>query len=59
MRRFALVLVVVALGLLPRQARADDSVALLPFDTDKRLELYGQPVASELAIAPCTPTAIS
>ncbi|HEY5934096.1 MAG TPA: hypothetical protein VIU61_05670, partial [Kofleriaceae bacterium] len=28
-----------------------DAVALLPLDTDARLELYGQPVASEIARA--------
>src|SRR5438067_2182007 len=50
MHRLALGLVL-ALVLVPRAVRADDSVALLPFDTEKKLELYGQPVASEIAKA--------
>ncbi len=38
--------------LLAHRAHADGgAVALLPFDTDKRLELYGQPVAHEIAVA--------
>src|SRR5579863_5943901 len=32
-------------------ARADGQVALLPLDADQQLELYGQPVASEIARA--------
>lgn len=45
------------LGGLARPARAEtpsasgDAVALLPLDADARLEIYGQPVASELARA--------
>ncbi len=35
----------------PRAASADDAVALLPLDADARLEIYGQPVASEVARA--------
>ncbi len=37
--------------LAARIARADDAVALLPLDADKSLEIYGQPVASEIARA--------
>src|SRR5512143_2429680 len=49
MRRLVLALV---LWLVPHTARADgDAVALLPLDADKSLELYGQPVASEIARA--------
>src|SRR5258706_14911950 len=35
----------------PRAARAEppDAVALLPLDAEQRLEIYGQPIASELA----------
>lgn len=51
MHRFVIALVlaaVVAFG--PGLARADgDAVALLPLEADKTLELYGQPVASEIA----------
>jgi hypothetical protein len=35
----------------PAPAAAGGSVALLPLDADARLEIYGQPVASELAHA--------
>jgi hypothetical protein len=42
---------VTAVLLAAGAARADDSVALLPFDTGKNLELYGKPVASEIAKA--------
>ncbi len=41
-------------GLLPRahgEPARGDAVALLPLDTDRSLEIYGQPVASELARA--------
>jgi hypothetical protein len=34
-----------------RAEPAKDAVALLPLDADKRMEIYGQPVASELARA--------
>jgi hypothetical protein len=45
-------LLLLMLSLVPLAAHADgDAVALLPFDTDKKLELYGQPVASEVAKA--------
>lgn len=43
-------LIVLALLLLSTAARAD-SVALLPLDGDKKLEIYGQPVAAELGRA--------
>jgi hypothetical protein len=43
-------LLVLVLLLLCRVARAD-SVALLPLDGDKKLEIYGQPVAAELGRA--------
>lgn len=45
----------IGVGLVaPRAARAEpagDAVALLPLDADKSLEIYGQPVASEIARA--------
>jgi hypothetical protein len=46
----------VAFGLMlavaPRaHAEPEDAVALLPLDADKHLEIYGQPVASEIARA--------
>src|SRR5438445_651168 len=47
MRRLVLLIVLLA----ARHGHADDSVALLPFDTEKKLELYGQPVANEIAKA--------
>ncbi|HEX7837614.1 MAG TPA: hypothetical protein VF469_09140 [Kofleriaceae bacterium] len=57
----ALAVVAVVLGLaglagLPRRAHAEpappgDAVALLPLDAERNLELYGQPVASEIARA--------
>lgn len=57
----ALAGVVVVLGLtvlvcLPRHAEAEpapqgDAVALLPLDAERNLEIYGQPVASEIARA--------
>lgn len=43
--------VLLAAMLMARVAHADDAVALLPLDADKNLEIYGQPVASELARA--------
>ena len=50
--------VIVAVGLAAGGGRAraeapvpGDAVALLPLDADQRLEIYGQPVASELARA--------
>jgi hypothetical protein len=43
-------LLVLVLLLLSTAARAD-SVALLPLDGDKKLEIYGQPVAAELGRA--------
>lgn len=47
--RLVLVLAVLVVSAV---ARADGSaVALLPLDADQRLEIYGQPVASELARA--------
>lgn len=50
-----LVAVAVACLAVPRASHADppapDAVALLPLDTDKSLELYGQPVARALARA--------
>ena len=41
-------------GVLPRahgEPARDNAIALLPLDTDRSLEIYGQPVASELARA--------
>lgn len=43
--RVLLILLVVMGGI----ARADDRVALLPLDAEATLEIYGQPVASEVA----------
>lgn len=43
--------VLVVLAALTAIVRADDAVALLPLDAEPRLEIYGQPVASELARA--------
>lgn len=44
----ALVIFLVVVGGV---ARADDRVALLPLDAEPRLEIYGQPVATEVARA--------
>jgi hypothetical protein len=44
-----LLVAVVAIHGVVRAEPAGDAVALLPLDADKQLELYGQPVASELA----------
>ncbi len=46
-----LCLVLAVLMLVALRAHADDAVALLPLDADQRLEIYGQPVASEIARA--------
>jgi hypothetical protein len=53
MKWLLLVAVAGALALAHGVARADDgaAVALLPLDADSKLELYGQPVASEVARA--------
>lgn len=48
---FAIIVINAAIG-WPIAAQADtsvDAVALLPLDADKALEIYGQPVASEIA----------
>jgi len=45
--RVALVLLLLFAGRAFAESR--DAVALLPLDADKRLEIYGQPVASEVA----------
>ncbi|MGE0867924.1 MAG: hypothetical protein AB7P03_05165 [Kofleriaceae bacterium] len=42
-------LAVVALGIGGARAQPNDAVALLPLDAPPRLEIYGQPVASEIA----------
>jgi hypothetical protein len=49
----ALVVAVCTLGSLAAGARAAhaDTIALLPLDADKRLEIYGQPVAAEVGRA--------
>lgn len=54
----ALALIALVLGAWVRAARADppppgsdDVVALLPLDAERSLEIYGQPVASEIARA--------
>ena len=44
-------LILAAVLLAARIARADESVALLPLDADKGLEIYGQPVAGAIAKA--------
>lgn len=51
--RTVLVLALVVLGGIAGPARADDTatIALLPLDADAKLEIYGQPVASEVARA--------
>jgi hypothetical protein len=51
--KLAWIVVALVLASAPRVARADDpaAVALLPLDAEPRLELYGQPVASEVARA--------
>lgn len=53
--RLVLALVAIAFAVAPRAAAAEppagDAVALLPLDADKGLEIYGQPVASEIARA--------
>ena len=49
--RWLLLVVVLGVVLVPRTSRADDAVALLPLDADHNLEIYGQPVASEIARA--------
>jgi len=49
---FAVALVALEALVAPRAAGAEpagDAVALLPLDADKSLEIYGQPVASEIA----------
>jgi hypothetical protein len=50
MVRALLVLGLLACALASRVAHAD-TVALLPLDADKRLEIYGQPVAAEVGRA--------
>ncbi|MBA3457657.1 MAG: hypothetical protein H0T42_31535 [Deltaproteobacteria bacterium] len=49
MLRFLTWLVLVVTFGVTTDAHADEAVALLPLDTEKKLEIYGQPVASELA----------
>ena len=46
--RALLVVVIAMVGMLAR-AHAEPFVALLPLDADPKLEIYGQPVASEVA----------
>jgi len=46
-----LALVLASFGAGRAHADGADSIALLPFDADHKLEIYGQPVASELARA--------
>lgn len=50
LRLLATVLAVLAL-VAPVRAEGPEAVALLPLDADQRLEIYGQPVASEIARA--------
>jgi len=51
--RIKLAILVMSLLALARPARADDGkvIALLPLAADKKLQIYGQPVASEVARA--------
>src|SRR5437588_6036430 len=49
MRRIAVLCAVVLLGGPARAQPAGGAVALLPLDADQRLEVYGQPVAGEIA----------
>src|SRR5665647_1440851 len=49
MPRFLTCLVLAVVLASAGRAHADDAVALLPLDADQKLEIYGQPVASELA----------
>ena len=49
MFRFLTCLAFVILMASAGRAHAEDAIALLPLDTDQKLEIYGQPVASELA----------
>lgn len=49
MLRFFTCLALVILLTTAGRAHADEAVALLPLDTDQKLDIYGQPVASELA----------
>lgn len=49
-RTYVVLVVVLVVALAaPTRAHADGAVALLPLDTEKKLEIYGQAVASELA----------
>jgi len=50
-RAVVLVLAVVAAAAPARAEPGGDAVALLPLDADRNLEIYGQPVASEIARA--------
>lgn len=50
MRALVVAIVVLAAG-VARGEPAGDQVALLPLDADRSLEIYGQPVASEIARA--------
>jgi hypothetical protein len=49
MLRFLTCLAVAVVLASTGRAHAEDAVALLPLDSDRELEIYGQPVASELA----------
>jgi len=49
MQRFLTCLVFAAVLASARSAHAEETVALLPLDTAPKLEIYGQPVASEIA----------
>ncbi len=54
MRLWLIVLALIA-SVRPATAAPKATVALLPLDTDHRLEIYGQPVASEIARALTSP----
>jgi hypothetical protein len=51
MIRIAIVAVVCMLGVAHADPPSRDSIALLPLDTEARLEIYGRPVVTEIARA--------
>src|SRR5262245_21708357 len=48
MPRALMIVVWIVIGAVPARA---ETIALLPLDADKRLEVYGQPVAAEIGRA--------
>src|SRR5581483_1142126 len=51
MTRLVILLVLAVCAGVARGAPASDPVALLPLDAERNLEIYGQPVANQLARA--------